>query len=85
MHNSLRFKGATKAGWPDEMRKCPHSIQEYWTHRDEISEIEGIFFKGEKIIVPQSLSGDMIQRIHAGHMGVEISKSMKPPLLARYR
>ena len=48
------LKGATIAGWPEERRKCPPSIQEYWNRRDEISKIEGILFKGEKIIVPQS-------------------------------
>lgn len=75
------LRRATQNGWPNERRKCPPSIQEYWNHRDEISEMEGILFKGEKIIVPLSLRGDMIQRVHAGHMGMEKSKHRARDLL----
>lgn len=76
-----RLRRATQNGWPDEKRKCPPSIQEYWNHRDEIYEMEGILFKGEKIIVPQSLRGGMIHHTHAGHMGVEKSKHRARDLL----
>uniref|UniRef100_A0A8C2F8L8 Reverse transcriptase/retrotransposon-derived protein RNase H-like domain-containing protein n=1 Tax=Cyprinus carpio TaxID=7962 RepID=A0A8C2F8L8_CYPCA len=38
------LRRATQNGWPNERRKCPPSIQEYWNHRDEISEMEGILF-----------------------------------------
>ncbi|KAK7885968.1 hypothetical protein WMY93_025589 [Mugilogobius chulae] len=62
-------------------RHCPPLAQEYWNHRDEISEAEGIMFKGEKIIVPQSLRQDMLDRIHAGHMGVEKCKNRARDLL----
>ncbi|XP_060769073.1 uncharacterized protein K02A2.6-like [Neoarius graeffei] len=75
------LKKATQNGWPDDRKKCLPSIQEYWNHRYEISEVEGILFKGEKIIAPLSLRGNMIQRIHTGHMGVEKSKHRTRDLL----
>ncbi|KAK7938626.1 hypothetical protein WMY93_001952 [Mugilogobius chulae] len=75
------LKQVTKSGWPDMRRHCPPLTQEYWNHRDEISEAEGIMFKGEKILVPQSLRQDMLDRIHAGHMGVEKCKNRARDLL----
>lgn len=75
------LKKATLDGWPDTRSQCPLNIQEYWNHRDEISEIDGILFKGEKIIIPSKLRENMIERIHAGHMGVEKSKNRARDLL----
>ncbi|KAL0149263.1 hypothetical protein M9458_055497 [Cirrhinus mrigala] len=71
----------TKTGWPDTYKQCPPLIREYWNHRCDISEIDGIMFKGEKIIVPQSLRKDMLDRIHTGHMGMEKCKHRARDLL----
>ena len=30
----IALNRAIKDGWPDEWRKCPSNIQEYWNHRD---------------------------------------------------
>ncbi|KAI4900308.1 hypothetical protein NFI96_009493 [Prochilodus magdalenae] len=75
------LRNITKSGWPDERKKCPLNIQEFWNHRDEIVEIDGILFKGEKIIIPHTLRADMIHRIHTGHMGIEKSKSRARDIL----
>uniref|UniRef100_A0A674EBM2 Gypsy retrotransposon integrase-like protein 1 n=1 Tax=Salmo trutta TaxID=8032 RepID=A0A674EBM2_SALTR len=61
-------------GWPEERRKCPQSVSEFWNHRDELSQINGIIFKGEKIIIPTSLREEILTKIHAGHMGMEKCK-----------
>ncbi|KAL0194540.1 hypothetical protein M9458_008112, partial [Cirrhinus mrigala] len=71
----------TKTGWPDTYKQCPPLVREYWNHRCDISEIDGMMFKGEKIIVPQSLRKDMLDRIHTGHMGVEKCKHRARDLL----
>ncbi|KAL0161181.1 hypothetical protein M9458_044906, partial [Cirrhinus mrigala] len=71
----------TKTGWPDTYKQCPPLIREYWNPRCDISEIDGIMFKGEKIIVPQSLRKDMLDRIHTGHMGMEKCKHRARDLL----
>jgi hypothetical protein len=61
-------------GWPEERRKCPQSISEFWNHRDELSQINGIIFKGEKIIIPTSLREEILTKSHAGDMGMEKCK-----------
>lgn len=78
----MALKLATKTGWPDKCKQCPllHPV-EYWNHQCDISEIDGIMFKGEKIIVPQNLRKDMLDRIHMGHMGMEKCKNRARDLL----
>ena len=46
----------------------------FWYHLDELSKMNGIFFKGGKIIIPAKLRGRMLEKIHAGHMGIEKCK-----------
>ena len=62
------------SGWPETRKKCSPTTAEYWNHRDEISEMDGILFKGEKIKVPHSLRASMLTAIHTPHLGMEKSK-----------
>lgn len=59
------------SGWPETRKKCHPHVSEYWNHRDEITEADGILLKGEKIIIPHSLRPHMLRCIHTGHFGVE--------------
>lgn len=68
------LEAAIQEGWPEERQSCPQSIREFWNHRDELSKINGILFKGEKIIIPASLRDRMLEKIHMGHMGMEKCK-----------
>lgn len=70
-----------KEGWPAERKSCPTAILEYWNHRDELSEMSGMVFKGENIVIPMQLRKEMLQRIHAGHMGIEKSKQCARDIL----
>ena len=63
-----------KKGWPDHRRDLPECIRHYWNFREEIHETVGILFKGNKIIVPESLRQEMLSKIHESHLGVEKSK-----------
>ena len=41
-------------GWPCHKQELPLAVREYWSCRDEISEVDGLLFKAQKLIVPQS-------------------------------
>ena len=58
-------------GWPDAKRKCPGEIADYWNIRDELSVMEDVIFKGDRIVVPKALRAEMLFRIHIGHLGIE--------------
>ena len=58
------------AGWPDKKEESPVHVREYWNFRDELTVADGIIFKGMRIVVPPSMQSDMLQFIHASHMGI---------------
>lgn len=57
-------------GWAKERSMMPRSIQPYWTFREEISHEDGLLFKANKLIVPNQLRQEMINKIHESHLGI---------------
>ena len=57
-------------GLPDHGNSCPPSVKLFWNYRDELSVIEGLVFKGERIVITVALRKDMLRRVHIGHMGM---------------
>ena len=58
-------------GWPQRRQNCKKSILDCWNFRDELSTIDGIILKGQKIFVPKSLRPEMLDKVHTGHLGIE--------------
>ncbi|KAK0148890.1 hypothetical protein N1851_010688 [Merluccius polli] len=58
-------------GWPETKSQAAKEIQVYWNFREEISVVDGILFKGERLIVPAAMRMEMLQRIHESHLGSE--------------
>ena len=58
------------SGWPDFRGQVPLNAQEFWNYRDELSVANGLNVKGQKIIVPSSLRGEMVEKLHEGHLGI---------------
>lgn len=69
------LQAVVKSGWPDTKENLPKSTYPYWPFRDEITCIDGLMFKGHKIIVPSRLQKEMLDRIHSSHLGVVKCKS----------
>jgi len=43
----------------------------YYHFRHELTVIEGVILKNNRVVVPTALRPDMLDRIHEGHMGIE--------------
>lgn len=65
------LKQIIKTGWPESKEDVPKPIHLYYTFREELTFQDGIIFKGERIVVPQSVRNDMLSRIHNGHVGIQ--------------
>lgn len=65
------LKNVILQGFPSNKSNCSREIIEYWNIRDELSYVEGLIMKGSKIIIPKTLRKQMLQKIHAGHLGIE--------------
>ena len=64
-----------KQGWLDSVKKTDPAIKPYWPLRNDISiEDELLIFLGSRVIVPNSLRGNIFQQIHGWHFGIEKCK-----------
>ncbi|XP_041485958.1 uncharacterized protein K02A2.6-like [Lytechinus variegatus] len=61
-------------GWPESKQQCPARIKQYWNIRSELSEADGIIFKGSKIVIPTSMRRYILNQVHEGHLGIEKCK-----------
>lgn len=57
-------------GWPDDPKRLPKCIRHYWSCRDELSVDDGFVIKGDRIIIPVTMRNETLEKIHAGHQGV---------------
>nr|XP_061820643.1 uncharacterized protein K02A2.6-like [Nerophis lumbriciformis] len=55
-------------GWP------PRSSPRFFHVRGELSVVDGLLLKRNRIVIPQTLRQDILQRIHEGHLGIEKCK-----------
>ena len=89
-HHLARFAEATKedailsdlqqvilSGWPDSKGQVPPNAQEFWNYRDELTVAQGLIVKGQKIVVPSSLRGEMLEKLHEGHLGINKTRHAK--------
>lgn len=57
-------------GWPELRSDTPFEVRSYWDSRDQLVVLDGIIYKGSRIIIPQSLREDMLKLIHKSHLGM---------------
>lgn len=55
----------------------------FYHHIGELSVVNGLLLKPNKIVIPQNMRQEILNRIHEGHLGVEKCKRRASPL-ARY-
>ena len=57
-------------GWPD----TPSGIAcEYHNFRDELSMYDGVIYKGDRAVIPPSLRGEILRKLHSAHQGIQAS------------
>ena len=61
-------------GWPEEVQECSNQTREYWNIRAELTTVDGIIYKGMKILIPKTMRKMMLTKIHEGHLGMEKCK-----------
>ena len=45
-------------------------VSQYWDSRDQLSVLDGIIYKGLRIVIPPSLREQMVNLIHRCHLGM---------------
>ena len=59
-----------KRGWPSKSQ-LKGDLWQYWSVRGELSLHEDLLLRGSRILVPQSLQRETLQKIHNGHQGIQ--------------
>ena len=70
----VTLQSAITSGWPENRSEIPQELRPYWNFCDELSTVQGIILKGEKVVIPHSLRKEMLNKIHTAHLGVVKSK-----------
>ncbi len=65
------LKSTILAGWPEQREDTPVCIRNYWNFREELTVQNGVLYKGCRVIVPPALKSEMLERIHASHLGAD--------------
>ena len=56
-------------GWPDSTR-VPDALKPYWQTKDDLSVVHGLLLKAERIVIPTTISLEMLDRVQEGYQGV---------------
>ncbi|XP_048751787.2 uncharacterized protein K02A2.6-like [Ostrea edulis] len=63
------------SGWPEAKQNLQSTLIPYWSFRDEISHVDGLLFKGSKLLIPKSMQQKMLDLVHESHLGIVKCKS----------
>ena len=58
-------------GWPKSIKSVPVEGRAYWNVRDKLHIADGVFFFGERVVVPLQVHNQMLRIIHESHLGTE--------------
>ena len=74
-----QLKSYCQKGWPHRSALAG-SLKPFLSVKDELTVSKGLLLRGHRLVIPQSLQVDMLNRLHAGHQG--ISKCRQRALMA---
>uniref|UniRef100_A0A8C2EQ68 Gypsy retrotransposon integrase-like protein 1 n=1 Tax=Cyprinus carpio TaxID=7962 RepID=A0A8C2EQ68_CYPCA len=63
-------------GWPDRIQDLPKDLRSYWPFRDELAIEAGVVFKGRQVLIPESMTSDILTQLHAAHQGIEKTRRL---------
>jgi len=58
-------------GWPKTINEVPQIIRCYYSYRDELSYVDKLLFRGERVLVPSKERMSVIKAAHKGHRGTQ--------------
>ena len=64
-----KLKDVIFKGWPEYRKQCLQELWDYWTFRCDLVIEDGLILKGDRIIIPEPLRGQVLEALHTGHQG----------------
>ena len=63
-------------GWPGKRSGTPDEAKVYWDYNSEMTVEDGLIFKGNKLVIPNTLRRMMLKKVHSSHQGIEKTKRL---------
>ncbi|CAG2223901.1 unnamed protein product [Mytilus edulis] len=60
-----------KKGWPINKDAVDIKIQKYFPFREELTIQNGLIFKSDRVVVPNSARADLTEKAHSSHIGIQ--------------
>ena len=57
-------------GWPENKVDVQLAARDLFVLRNELSVRDGLLIRGDIIVFPFSMRGEILERIHEGHLGI---------------
>ena len=70
-HVMATLKATIETGWPETRKEVPPEIKDFFNFRDELTIQDAIVFKGDRLVIPQSLRSEIKEKIHSSHQGIQ--------------
>jgi hypothetical protein len=67
--------------WPENRSKLNPDLRPYFDFLNELSVVDGIIFKGERVVIPESMRREMLGIIHESHLGMVKCKQLARDVL----
>ena len=55
--------------WPDNIHSCLDSARPFYSMKHELNMYDGMIIYNDRIVIPETLIPEMLERIHASHQG----------------
>ena len=66
-----QVKEVIQAGWPERKDLLNSTLVNHFHVRDELTVLEGVILRGERVVIPKFLRKDILADLHTAHQGVE--------------
>jgi transposase InsO family protein len=64
------LSGLITSGWPDSMQDLTADVRHYWCFRDELTILDGLIMKGNRVVIPSAARMATLERLHDAHQGI---------------
>jgi hypothetical protein len=80
----VTLQAVTKAimeGWPSHRQNADPLTRPYFDCQEDLCVIDGIIYKGQRIVVPAKMRKDALSMLHTGHQGIVKTKQLARDLI----
>ena len=66
----VMLKNFIQDKWPENKSCCPKDVLAYWTFKDDLSVVDNLILKENKILIPSKLRSKLLNNLHSAHLGI---------------